>query len=85
MTVAKPDPEIFQLAASKFGADLSPDKVLVFEDAPLGVEAALKANMKCVWVTESPSSSSTSMAHQKLRSLEDFRPELWGLPKFDCE
>lgn len=84
MTVAKPDPEIFQLAASKFGADLSPDKVLVFEDAPLGVEAALKANMKCVWVTESPLSSS-SMAHQKLRSLEDFRPELWGLPKFDCE
>ena len=52
VSVAKPDPEIFQLAASKFDS-ARPDQVLVFEDAPLGVESALSANMKCVWISQS--------------------------------
>jgi pseudouridine-5'-monophosphatase len=75
---------IYTLAASNFGEDFNPANVLVFEDAPLGVEAALRANMKCVWISESTSSPS-SLAHQQLKSLEDFKPELWDLPKFDDE
>lgn len=81
VTVAKPEPEIFELAASKFSSDIRPEQVLVFEDAPLGVEAALRANMKCVWVTHSDQDDNP-VAHQKLESLLDFKPETWGLPKF---
>ena len=45
---AKPDPEIFLLAAQELG--LPPAGCVVFEDAKAGVEAAKKAGMKCVGV-----------------------------------
>lgn len=45
---SKPDPEIFLLAASNL--QLEPSECVVFEDAEAGVEAALKAGMKCVGV-----------------------------------
>ncbi len=44
----KPDPEIFLLAAQKL--NVSPQYCLVFEDAEAGVEAAIRAGMKCVGV-----------------------------------
>jgi beta-phosphoglucomutase len=44
----KPDPEIFLLAARKLGRQ--PGDCLVFEDAEAGVEAALRAGMKCVGI-----------------------------------
>jgi beta-phosphoglucomutase len=48
ITHSKPDPEIFLLAAFKLGLD--PKVCVVFEDAEAGVEAALRAGMKCVGV-----------------------------------
>jgi beta-phosphoglucomutase len=45
---AKPDPEVFLLAAQELG--LSPLCCVVFEDAAAGVEAAKRAGMKCVGV-----------------------------------
>jgi beta-phosphoglucomutase len=42
----KPNPEIFVRAAGALNA--VPDHCLVIEDAPLGVEAALGAGMKCL-------------------------------------
>ncbi len=44
----KPDPEIFLLAASRLNS--SPKECLVFEDAEAGVEAAVRAGMKCIGV-----------------------------------
>lgn len=44
----KPDPEIFLLAAKKLG--MKPGDCLVFEDAEAGVEAAVRAGMKCVGI-----------------------------------
>jgi len=44
----KPDPEIFLLAAKKLG--VAPAHCLVVEDAEAGVEAAIRAGMKCVGV-----------------------------------
>ncbi len=44
----KPDPEIFLLAASKLNT--LPQHCLVFEDAEAGVEAALRAGMKCIGI-----------------------------------
>lgn len=45
---AKPDPEIFLRAASLL--NVSAPECLVFEDAEAGVEAALRAGMKCIGV-----------------------------------
>ena len=45
---AKPDPEVFLLAAQEL--EISPEKCVVFEDAKAGVEAAKRAGMRCVGV-----------------------------------
>ncbi|RJP20215.1 MAG: HAD family hydrolase [Candidatus Omnitrophota bacterium] len=47
----KPHPDIFLLAAEKLGA--SPERCLVVEDAPSGVQAAKAAGMKCLALTTS--------------------------------
>ena len=44
----KPDPQIFIMAARRIG--LSVDECVVFEDAVLGIEAAVNGNFKCVGV-----------------------------------
>ncbi|HVU98206.1 MAG TPA: HAD family phosphatase [Puia sp.] len=49
VAVSKPDPETFLLAAKLLG--IPPERCLVFEDAPKGVEAALGANMACIVLT----------------------------------
>lgn len=48
ITNTKPDPEIFLLAAKKM--NVLPKDCLVFEDAEAGVEASLRAGMKCVGI-----------------------------------
>lgn len=45
----KPNPDVFQLAAQRSGA--LPAHSIVFEDAPLGVEAARRAGMRAVALT----------------------------------
>ena len=45
---AKPDPEVFITAAKLVG--VPPEECIVFEDAVAGVEAALKAGMRCVGI-----------------------------------
>jgi beta-phosphoglucomutase len=49
VTVSKPHPETFLMAANRLQAD--PSTCLVFEDAPKGVEAAQRAGMKCMVLT----------------------------------
>ena len=46
----KPAPDCFLLGASLLG--VAPKDCLAFEDAPLGVEAATKAGMNCLLVSE---------------------------------
>jgi HAD superfamily hydrolase (TIGR01509 family) len=45
----KPDPAVYNLAAQRM--NLSPNKLLVLEDAPCGVQAAKSAGMRCVGVS----------------------------------
>jgi beta-phosphoglucomutase len=45
----KPHPDVFLKAAEKLGVD--PRDCIVFEDAPMGVEAARRAGMKAVVIT----------------------------------
>jgi pseudouridine 5'-phosphatase len=79
----KPDPEIYNLALSKFPNPPHPSKCLAFEDSVQGVAAARAANMQCV-MTPDPrvSQEKLQQATLVLKSLEDFRPELFGLPPF---
>ncbi len=44
----KPHPEVFLLAAQKLA--VAPESCLVFEDAPVGAEAARRAGMSCIVV-----------------------------------
>jgi len=45
----KPHPDVFLKAADKLG--VPPADCIVFEDAPMGVEAARRAGMKAVVIT----------------------------------
>jgi len=45
----KPSPDVFLIAAQKI--NLKPQNCLVIEDAPVGIEAAKRANMKCIALT----------------------------------
>ena len=44
----KPDPDIFLTAAARLGA--APENCVVFEDAPMGLEAARRAGMRAVCI-----------------------------------
>jgi pseudouridine 5'-phosphatase len=56
---------------------------LVIEDSPNGVQAGISAGMQVVMVpTDSVSSELKAKATIAIKSLEDFTPELFGLPPF---
>lgn len=48
----KPDPQVFILAGEKLG--LPPERCVVIEDAPVGVEAARRAGMKSIGLQSPP-------------------------------
>lgn len=80
---SKPDPEIFRVAAGLFDTAADAANVLVFEDAPNGVEAGVAAGMQVCHVPDANLAKDLrGDAHCELASLADFRPEEWGLPAF---
>lgn len=80
----KPAPDIFLVAAKRFPDSPKPDQCLVFEDAPNGVTAGVSAGMQVVMVPD-PHISEEQRKHATvvLDSLEEFKPELFGLPAFE--
>lgn len=76
----KPAPDIFLEAARRIGAP--PEACLVFEDAPLGIEAALAAGMAVIALPEPDHADMVGDAHLVLAHLEAFDPTEWGLPAF---
>lgn len=79
----KPAPDIFLVAAARFKDKPNPNDCLVFEDSPNGVTAGKLAQMQTVMVPD----KIVSMEQRKeativLDSLQQFQPELFGLPKF---
>jgi len=62
-------------------------KGLVFEDAIPGVIAGKRAGMNVVWVAvpelRALGAGADATADQILQSLEEFRPEEWGLPPYN--
>jgi HAD superfamily hydrolase (TIGR01509 family) len=66
---SKPDPEIYLTAARRLG--VSPADCLAIEDAPAGVEAAKRAGMRCLAVTN-------SVAREQLQSADFIVDSLAG-------
>ncbi len=63
----KPHPEIYVVTAEKLG--LLPEKCVVLEDAPAGVEAAKSAEMPCIAVTSSVDAAQLAAADLVVESL----------------
>jgi HAD superfamily hydrolase (TIGR01509 family) len=70
----KPAPDVFLEAARRLGVD--PSECLAFEDAPMGVEAAVAAGMRCVAVTTSFDEAAFAAArvppHAMVRDYDEF-------------
>lgn len=80
----KPSPDIYLITASKFSPPPETmDKVIVFEDAPNGVQSAKAAGMNVIMVPDKIiDSKDTKLADRVLESLEHVHLEEWGLPPF---
>ncbi|KAJ8944915.1 hypothetical protein NQ318_012724 [Aromia moschata] len=77
----KPAPDIFLVCASRFPDKPDPSQCLVLEDAPNGVVGAIRAGMQAVMVpAKYVGEELRKPATLVLESLNDFKPELFGLP-----
>lgn len=79
----KPAPDAFEVARLRFSPQPKASSCLAFEDAPNGVESALKAGMQVIMIPD-PSTPLSNIQQPTLilKSMEDFRPEIFGLPPF---
>ena len=71
-TAAKPDPEVYLIAASRVGA--SPDRCIVVEDAVAGVEGARSAGMRSIGVSHNGKHLAADIVVQSLDAPELLTP-----------
>ncbi|MEE9296683.1 MAG: HAD family phosphatase [Phycisphaerae bacterium] len=76
VTVGKPDPEVFLIAAKRM--ETTPQRCAVIEDAPAGIEAALAAGMTAIGVTTMHSRERLVRAHLVVDRLDQLSPERIG-------
>ncbi|VXB66973.1 HAD family phosphatase [Massilia sp. 9I] len=66
----KPHPDVFLKAAELCG--VAPEHCIVFEDAPLGVEAARRAGMRCIVLTTTLPASNFAGFDNVIAIVSDF-------------
>jgi beta-phosphoglucomutase len=69
VTEGKPDPEVFLLAAERIG--VAPERCVVIEDAPSGVEAAIRAGMRCIALAGTVESTRLGQADLVVNRLDE--------------
>ena len=69
VTRKKPDPQLFLICAERMG--VSPDRCVVVEDAPNGVEAAKAAGSRCIAVTNSATADKLTRADLIVGSIAE--------------
>jgi len=73
---AKPDPEIFLIAAKKLG--LKPSECVVIEDAIMGVKAAKSAGMAVIWIPDEwTMNQENNIADLKLNSITELNDSVF--------
>ena len=73
----KPHPDVFLKAADLCG--VAPENCIVFEDAPLGVEAARRAGMRCIVLTTTLPAVSFTEFDNVIAIVRDFTELQAGL------
>ncbi|NCT08908.1 MAG: beta-phosphoglucomutase [Flavobacteriia bacterium] len=82
VTKAKPDPEVFLLAAEKLGVEAT--NCIVFEDAVAGIEAANAANMMSIGIGEKEVLSEATFIFKDFTEISiNFMNDLIQLEKKD--
>ncbi len=77
VTKAKPDPEVFLLAAAQMG--VNPKECVVFEDAVAGIEAANNAGMLSIGIGEEKVLSKAKFVFADFTKMDDkFLNQLLG-------
>jgi len=74
VTLGKPDPEVYELAAARLR--IPPEACIVFEDSLVGVEAARRAGMRAVGVATAHSEAELLEAGAE-RAITDFEGIEW--------
>jgi len=65
----KPDPQGYLVAAERLG--IAPEECVVIEDAPGGVEAAKRADMRCIGLAAGRETGALAQADLVVAGLED--------------
>ncbi len=73
---SKPDPALFVRAAAALGAP--PARAVVVEDAPVGVEAARRAGMRCIAVTSTVGADALRAADLVVDRLDHLPPDAFA-------
>jgi beta-phosphoglucomutase len=71
VTIGKPDPQVFLLAAARLG--IAPARCVVVEDAAPGIEAARRAGMRSIGVR----GATTAAADVSVGSLDELPPDVF--------
>jgi beta-phosphoglucomutase len=74
VTHGKPHSEVFLLAATRLG--IPPERCVVIEDAPVGIEAAHRARMPTVGLTSTHARDALGSAEVVIDSLDELHPAL---------
>jgi len=67
VTAGKPDPQVFLLAAARL--NVSPERSVVVEDAPAGIEAARRAGMRSIFISRGPTAVQADLVVRSLSEL----------------